>query len=133
MSGDILDAIDGAIADYRTSGDAMRWTPEPSTNRQATGRVRILLDAAAFIGDMRRVGEQLQRQAVAMNRAAAKIGGRLSKSLKPTSATAHQMVGHSDRLTRVRCRTCNPRGNPPPSPHGAAYRRRQRARRRRSR
>lgn len=26
---DILDAIDGALADYGTSDDAMRWNPDP--------------------------------------------------------------------------------------------------------
>lgn len=29
MTRDIIDAIDHAITDYETSGDAMRWTPEP--------------------------------------------------------------------------------------------------------
>ena len=29
MSGDVLDAIDGALRDYDLSADAMRWAPEP--------------------------------------------------------------------------------------------------------
>lgn len=29
MSGDIIDAIDRAIADFETGPDAMRWTPDP--------------------------------------------------------------------------------------------------------
>jgi len=30
MPGDILDTIDNALEDFRTSGDAMRWRPEGS-------------------------------------------------------------------------------------------------------
>lgn len=29
MSDDIVELIDGALRDYTTSTDAMRWTPEP--------------------------------------------------------------------------------------------------------
>lgn len=36
MTDDILDLIDGALADY-TSADAMRWSPEPETAEPVSG------------------------------------------------------------------------------------------------
>lgn len=91
--------------------------------------IRITLDTAALQEGLRRAGEDLQRQAAAANKGLAKVGERMIASLKPMQVAAHRRAGHADRLARIRCRTCNPRGNPKPSPHGAAYRRRQIARR----
>jgi len=38
MAGDVLDLIDGALQDYETSGDAMRWSPDPDQAAATTGR-----------------------------------------------------------------------------------------------
>jgi hypothetical protein len=46
VSDDILDLIDGALADY-TSADAMRWSPEPPTPAPAA-TVRLEFDGVDF-------------------------------------------------------------------------------------
>lgn len=145
MSGDILVTIDKALDDYETSDDAMRWTPEPAAVRPrapinpdfvvrrplSLPSVRITLDMTALRESLRRTGEDLQRLGEAVRPGLAKMGEQLTASLKPMQVAAHRRAGHADRLARIRCRICNPRGNPRPSLHGAAYRRRQLAGRRR--
>jgi hypothetical protein len=44
---DILELIDGAIEDWETSGDAMRWAPDVDLNQsQFTGLLAFDVDAA---------------------------------------------------------------------------------------
>jgi hypothetical protein len=55
---DILDLIDGALADYGTSDDAMRWTSEPATvqlpaarRRRASGtQAGLVIEICALTG-----------------------------------------------------------------------------------
>lgn len=44
MTRDIIDIIDGSLADNAISGDAMRWTPEPPiTPRALSSRHHIVI------------------------------------------------------------------------------------------
>lgn len=56
---DIVDLIDGAIRDFATSGDAMRWTPEPEQESEfvpaAPGMVTP--SPSALLPSVRREGE----------------------------------------------------------------------------
>ena len=45
----ILDTIDGALADYETSADAMRWTPEKRTRQGPLGGGQISLDGSNWL------------------------------------------------------------------------------------
>jgi hypothetical protein len=55
---DILDLIDGAIEDWETSGDAMRWAPDVDVNQsQFTGLLAFDVDEAA-----RRAARRLTNQ-----------------------------------------------------------------------
>jgi hypothetical protein len=56
----ILDTIDGALADYAASGDAMRWVPPGErTASAAPAWTTVTLDIGAFEAAMRQVGEVL--------------------------------------------------------------------------
>lgn len=126
LTGDILDAIDRALYDGGVSADAMRWAPE--LRCPGTVRIAFSLDTTVLAEGMRRASEDLRRLGEQASKGLAKMGGQLTAALKPTQIAAHKRMGHDDRLDRIRCRVCNPRGNPKPSPHGAAYRRRRRGR-----
>jgi hypothetical protein len=60
---DILSLIDGAIEDWETSEDAMRWTPEPPA-RQAEPSYTIIDETHVWTGEMARAfGELIDRAA----------------------------------------------------------------------
>jgi hypothetical protein len=48
-----LDAIDGALADYDVSPDAMRWSPEP----EKVAPQRPAIDLSGFIAAMQRLAD----------------------------------------------------------------------------
>lgn len=102
---DVLAMIDGALADYETGADAMRWvppdgrTPAPAATALATLDLRV--DAGPFMRAMRRMTEAVSR---------ALPWGELVRKIAPAAQDAH----HAE-ISRMR----------------REYARRQRARRRR--
>lgn len=118
-----LSAIDGTLQDWEHGPDAARWQADGDGPDQladtvplvsAPVSVSIRIDVAPFLEQMAKVGEAL-----------AAFG-------RPFVLMAHRMEARRGPRQHIRCRTCNPAGNPLPlAVSGADYRRRQRARRRR--
>jgi hypothetical protein len=136
----VLASIDDTLAGYDGSvsgegGDAMRWSPQRvicgggkplaiSARPAATieSIIRITLDTSRFEAAMRELGRAFTRMTFAA-----------AKAVPSIEALAHVLL-MPDRKHRVRCRACNPAGNPPPlAVDGREYRRRQKARQRRNR
>jgi hypothetical protein len=122
----ILDTIDGALADYEASGDAMRWVPEAGRTEE-----KRPADAAALI----------EAFGQSMTQAAAEIT-RMFDALRPVvqaQAKLHAKFLHSMSVAfypkqHQRCVTCHPWRKPKPlAVNGREYQRRLRARRRRNR
>lgn len=55
----ILDTIDGALRDYETSGDAMRWAPEGKRAAVAAADVPVF-DLSGFAGAVERMAEAIR-------------------------------------------------------------------------
>lgn len=130
-AGDVLDSIDGTLRDYETSADAMRWTPDPPpvTVRDETERVYLEWNHVISAEALTEFGRQISAMFSQMTAAPGAMSVPLAKM---AAAVAHARAAQ-DRKHRIRCRTCNPAGNPPPFPGGAEYHRRQKARARRRR
>lgn len=174
-----LAAIDGALEDWGTSGDAMRWQPDPdrvicdggrpfwperwNVWRHGTyqlavsyapftefGRPPVLNPAAMPCADFLRESLlSFARWGEAYILAARPLVEAFSAAGEQMLEFGHQLAmatekafgippsllgigGHEHRTAR--CRTCNPAGNPRPlAINGAAYRSRQRNRRKRGR
>ena len=134
MTGDILASIDGALRDCEVSRDAMRWNPALSDARGAPRPVpeawpavhlEITADFSRFAETMAQLGETIRQAAANM-----------ACTLGVTGIDSAALVTHltHSRLARIRCRDCNPRGNPGPlAVNGHEYRRRSKARARRKR
>ena len=131
MSGDIIDTIDGALRDYETSNDAMRWQP-PEDRTAEPPRVAVpapiaidmsRIDMSGFVRGIEQMGEAMGR---ALNDAFAPLR-------KLTAAVA--VIAHMQEPgSHGHCRTCHPEQAPQPlAVNGHDYRRRQRARVRRKR
>lgn len=158
-----LTAIDGALADWGTSKDAMRWQPEPGRVICDGGRplmprarppfpggvipgftsdsdlipvilepgtafvpaalmVSFQVDVGPFIEQMNRLGRMITRT----------LGPALERIMDPVCQMAHTVDAVYYPRKHIRCRRCNPAGNPRPlTVSGATYRRRQQARKRR--
>lgn len=131
---DIIGAIDGAIHEFETSQDAMRWVPpdkrtssvnlNPSARSVPTshGPVRMWWN-----GDLPPVNSA--------GRGLAIRGAEEYLVIQASSTTTdvfnrivHLLSNHSHE-----CPDCYPRANPKSSTYGPAYRQRQLARRRRRR
>jgi hypothetical protein len=122
----ILDQIDGALRDFETSTDAMRWVPEGKrefkpahTGATAVG-LALTVDTAEF------------------TRALNELGAAVARAFRPVfEDTARQFHALSAALFPVqhrRCVTCHPSRKPKPlAVDGHEYQRRLRARRRRRR
>lgn len=152
-----LAAIDGALDDWGTSGDAMRWTPDPgrvicdggrplwperwNVWRRGDWSYRVTAIGAAALPpsvnvEFRFDVEPFNQAMAAAGRALAVFGHDLSiATAKAFGVPPHLLgIGGHERSRVARCRRCNPAGNPfPLAVNGREYRRRQRARRRRSR
>jgi hypothetical protein len=111
---DVLAAIDGALHDYETGADAMRWVPpddrepEPEADLAAAARTVMLgirVDVEPFMAAMRQMTEAVNR--------ALRPWAELVRKLAPTAQVIHE----ARRARR--------------SAMHAEYARRQRARRRR--
>jgi hypothetical protein len=132
VSGDILDAIDGALDDYATSKDAMRWVPpedqpEPLVPT-AMIPASINVDLSGFIRGMQQLSEAM-----------GSIVRDIAETMQPAGKFAWRL-GHAidaderPRWHKRRCRECNPRGNPLPlAVNGHEYARRRKARGKRNR
>lgn len=84
MSGDIIEAIDGALSDWATSDDAMRWTPNPPQNVRSLP-VAPHLNPEAFASmteALRRVGDEMRRWAELIGPVAAKLAEALQRELR---------------------------------------------------
>lgn len=129
-TGDILDAIDGALRDHAVSGDAMRWCPDPEAREEDDGpgddggaSVLLTVDVSGFV-------EAIQR----MSEAIASLAAPFAKMTGQFLQLAPCVLGHDRPRDRHRCRKCNPHGNPGPlAVSGSEYNRRRKARQTRKR
>ena len=125
----VLDSIDGALRDYATSADAMRWSPHPENVAPEREMVRIQLGDFVDLAALAEFTRQLNAMFAELTRYA---GVAVVPFVKLAGLIAHAALAE-DRKHRIRCRECNPAGNPPPFPGGTEYNRRRRARARRRR
>lgn len=105
---DILDTIDGALADWTTSGDAMRWSPEPGTMSQRTPPTAalhfvIIDETHAFTQAMREMIKSLARLLRAADRARASLA-QLEQALDGQTARRSAMRAAYRAKTRRRRR-----------------------------
>jgi hypothetical protein len=129
----VLAAIDSAVEDWQGSPDAARWHADGGPDKLGAG-VSIddftagLEAIAAFGRTMQASMSQIAAALVQAAKPISEMGTRLAAEL------AHaQDVRERPRWHRIRCRRCNPAGNPLGDPVGRGYHRRQMARRRRRR
>jgi hypothetical protein len=132
VSGDILDAIDGALFDYATSKDAMRWQPPEEQPEPLLPTpmipVNIDIDLSGFMRGFEQLGEVMESLVRGFAEALKPVGKFVQRISHDIDAREHP------RWHKRRCRTCNPRGNPRPlAVNGHEYRRRRKARMRRNR
>ncbi len=104
-----IDAIDHALDDD-TSDDAMRWTPDVDP------------EPVGLAGLIR-----------AFHQSRARMQRLWCDTVLAFSRQQHALRAQQDPRHRIRCAVCSLFANPRPLPRGAAYRRRQLARRRRRR
>lgn len=150
-----LTAIDGALEDWGTSKDAMRWQPEVERVICDGGRalmpVRQPVNFWAICPEpyvrINAYAETFQRVAVSVNidiepfmeglkRASEAIARAFlpacTAAVEPFTRLAHEAHKIQYPRQHVRCYRCNPAGNPRAlAVSGVAYRRRQKARKRR--
>lgn len=128
-----LDLIDGALRDYELSSDAMRWTPDETARDDGWSQMQgmtpslVIFDecAAAFSTTMQAAGQALRTLVGGFQLFTEALG---AVEFPPS----HIACAILRPRQHVRCHDCNPIANPRPlAINGAAYRRRQKARRRR--
>ena len=125
----VLDSIDGALRDYATSADAMRWSPEPENVKEGLEPCDCgVTDFARLINT-----EALAAFHRSLNEAFSIMAGTMGRTLEAFTGMYHPLMAIYDRRHRNRCHVCNPAGNPLPFPGGAEYHRRRKARQRRRR
>jgi hypothetical protein len=128
----ILAAIDGALADHETSADAMRWSPDrvicdggrplmpaPPSALLGLGSMDPACLGAIFQPVSLSISADFSQFAAAMQRMAEAVVESLIPASKRATAFVSRLAHELDRRERPRwhlrnCRTCNPRGNPPP-------------------
>jgi hypothetical protein len=122
----ILDSIDGALRDYETGADAMRWVPGDRRElRPASPAARagiVLVPVPVDTGELHR----------ALN----ELGGMLARALCPgiegAAKVFHDLGAALYPSLHRRCLTCHPGRKPKPlTVDGHEYQRRLAARRRR--
>lgn len=115
MSRDILDEIDGAIGDWQTSDDAMRWTPNRPTGMHVlTGPPRVFVDARQPPGPLAHFTIDMSgfvRATVQATAAMARFGGALEQVAEMVNARTvadrstgpgrHGAVKHARDLRRA--------------------------------
>lgn len=106
MSDPTIDAIDHALDDWETSGDAMRWTMDPQV--KPTPRLVIDIDPEPFLRAVRNAVRAITKAMAQFQLAAVKV--------------SRLMAAAEEQETRMRRARMH-----------AAYRQRQLARRRRNR
>lgn len=115
---DIIATIDGALDDWRTGPDAMRWSKDPGA---AIAAGPPMPDPTAMFRAFAEACKPLQRMLTQMSREFQNAG----RALHPLLVKAGVVEGHR----MARCRTCSPMANPLPLPfNGAEYHRRSRRR-----
>lgn len=128
MTPGILDVIDGALRDFETSADAMRWVPEEKRKPGPAGvPVMLGLPPVAFA---------LTVDTEEFARSLSELGAAIARMLLPVvEDTVKQFHALSMALfpyQHQRCFTCHPARKPRPlAVDGHAYQRRLAARRRR--
>lgn len=127
----VLDSIDGALRDFEVSNDAMRWTPNPPPVVKRDETQQVYLEAYRVFNAeaLAEFGRRMNAMFIQFTQAV----GAMSVPLAKMAAVVAHAQAAQDRRHRIRCRTCNPAGNPPPTPGGAEYHRRMKARARRRR
>lgn len=135
-----LTAIDGALEDWGTSKDAMRWQPEVERVICDGGRalmpVRQPVNFWAICPEpyvrINAYAETFQRVAVSVNIDIEPFMEGLKRASEAIARLAHEAHKIQYPRQHVRCYRCNPAGNPRAlAVSGVAYRRRQKARKRR--
>lgn len=126
MTGSVLDTIDGALRDWETSPDAMRWNPVLSGDRASTEQ-GLIIDISGIVQAM-----EIASAAVAA------FAATMAEALKPfawlgrTLAHDRHMAQHPRE--HIRCHVCHQQANPLRlCIDGHAYARRRKARARRKR
>ena len=142
MSGDVLDAIDGALRDYDTSHDAMRWVPDRvicdggqplRIGWHQPGSITVLTPTVIAVDDATAAAfTALAQRFQALGRATVDMWEPAAKAIADLAHAIDR--GINPGLHNRWCARCRPLANPRPlCIDGAEYRRRQRNRRKRRR
>jgi hypothetical protein len=134
MSADgTLDLIDGALRDYELSSDAMRWTPGGASRADKWIGLQGMTPSLVIFDEMTTFTTGIQAAGQALASFGAAITGGFALSVfQPDMAAVHRAHAIYWPRQHIRCGDCHPLANPRPlAISGAAYRRRQKARRRR--
>jgi hypothetical protein len=118
----VLASIDGALDDWRISGDAMRWNPALKDAREPPPLTPIPISGPAAASLMRGIQQCIN--------AAGKIVLDAARTVQPftqaLARTAHRLDAAQHPGAHIRCRSCHPAANPQPlCVDGRAYHRRQ--------
>lgn len=117
MTSGILDQIDGALRDFDTSGDAMRWVPEGGRRPWPDA---VTIDTEEFTRSLNEFGEAVIRA--------------FRPVIEDTARQFHALSAALFPVQHRRCATCPPGRKPKPlAVNGHEYQRRLKARRRRRR
>jgi len=100
MAADILEVIDGALADYATSNDAMRWAPpgsvpEPDACDPEAVRFYLGADLELFVAGLREIGEVM----IAAMQFWGDAVGKLFRELAPTVQVIND--AHRARMSEI--------------------------------
>jgi hypothetical protein len=122
---DILGSIDGALRDFETSADAMRWLPGEKRAPSPAGEHVHNPLAVALTVDVEEFARSLNELIDALARAFRPVS-------EDTARQFHSLAAALFPARHRRCRTCQP-GWKPLAVDGREYHRRQQARRKRKR
>ena len=138
----ILDSIDGALYDFETSKDAMRWVPEDERhagNRPAAvSPWHDLAGAALVLNSPSATALMLTVDADEFNQALNELAAAVTRAFRPviedTVKAFHGLSAVLSPELHRKCWTCHPKRKPKPlAVDGHEYQRRLRARRKRKR
>lgn len=122
---DILAAIDGAVRDWETSADAMRWSPEPVRLKPPPPVwMEVMVDVEGFHRAITGMAETVNQMARGFSEANQSLARALANM-------GHTWDARDNPKAHVRCARCHPCANPGPMlgvkpslPRGRRHRRR---------
>lgn len=121
----VLASADGAVRDWETSSDAMRWRPDRA--------VPVAPEVPPVTIDFATLNRGLSQMHAAFTKMASDFGKALQPFGRILARMGHDLDAENHPRAHVRCRTCHPCANPGPMLGVKPSLRSQRAHRQRKR